>query len=146
MIYQFGKFEVDTQNYQLRNDGVTVELEPKVFDLLNYLIANRGNLVTRDELFENIWSGQIVSDTSLSNQIRAARKAIGDDGKSQSFIKTVHGRGYQFIAEIDEIETQVNAIQQGHLQVSSEKHSDGRPSIAILPVYKPELRSRVRIH
>ena len=133
MIYQFGKFEIDTQNYQLRNDGTTVELEPKVFDLLKYLIINREKLVTRDELFENIWSGQIVSDTSLSNQIKAARKAIGDDGKSQSIIKTVHGRGYQFIAVTDEIEMQNNSVQQGHRQVASQKNADSRPSIAVLP-------------
>ena len=133
MIYQFGKFEIDTRNYQLRHDGTTVELEPKVFDLLNYLVANREKLVTRDELFENIWSGQIVSDTSLSNQIKAARKAIGDDGKNQSIIKTAHGRGYQFIAETSEIEIQDNSVQQGHRQVASQKHSDSRPSIAVLP-------------
>ena len=133
MVYQFGKFEFDTGNYQLRNEGTTVELEPKVFDLLNYLIVNREKLVTRNELFENIWSGQIVSDTSLSNQIKAARKAIGDDGKSQSIIRTVHGRGYQFIAEIDEMQLQENAVQQSHRQISSQKHSDSRPSIAVLP-------------
>jgi TolB-like protein/tetratricopeptide (TPR) repeat protein len=133
MIYQFGKYEIDTRNYQLRNDGIMVELEPKVFDLLKYLVAHREKLVTRDELFENIWSGQIVSDTSLSNQIKAARKAIGDDGKSQSIIKTVHGRGYQFIAATDEIEIQDNSAQQGHRQVASQKHSDSRPSIAVLP-------------
>ena len=133
MIYQFGKFAIDTRNYQLLNDGTEVELEPKVFDLLNYLIVNREKLVTRDELFENLWSGQIVSDTSLSNQIKVARRAIGDDGKSQSIIKTVHGRGYQFIAETDEIETQENAARQSHRQVAREKHSDSRPSIAVLP-------------
>jgi TolB-like protein len=133
MIYQFGKFEIDTRNYQLRNDGTVVELEPKVFDLLNYLIVNREKLVSRDELFENIWSGQVVSDTSLSNQIKAARKAIGDDGKSQSIIKTVHGRGYQFIAETEELGIQDSAVQQGHRQIASQKHSDSRPSIAVLP-------------
>ena len=67
MHYQFGEFEVDTQNYQLRSNGITVELEPKVFDLLSYLIVNREKLATRDELFENLWPGQTVSDTSLSN-------------------------------------------------------------------------------
>jgi adenylate cyclase len=133
MIYQFGKFEIDTRNYQLRNDGATVDLEPKVFDLLNYLIVNREKLVSREELFENLWPGQIVSDTSLSNQIKAARKAIGDDGKSQSSIKTVHGRGYQFIAETDEIDLQADTVKQSHRRLASQKHADNRPSIAVLP-------------
>ena len=133
MHYQFGEFEIDTQNYQLRNNGITVELEPKVFDLLSYLIVNREKLVTRDELFENLWPGQTVSDTSLSNQVKAARKAIGDDGKKQSFIKTAHGRGYQFIARVDEIEPPANTVRHSHRQIASEKNNDSRPSIAVLP-------------
>ncbi len=85
MNYRFDEFEIeiDTQNYRLSKNGTTIEVEPKVFDLLIYLVVNRDKLVTRDELFENIWSGQIVSDTSLSNQIKAARKAIGDTGQKQ---------------------------------------------------------------
>ena len=133
MNYQFGKFEVDTLNYQLRNDGEAVDLEPKVFDLLTYLIANREKLVTREELFKNLWSGQIVSDTSLSNQIKAARRAIGDDGKSQSLIKTVHGRGYQFIAQVQEREAESEVEKKGHLQTARDRHADTRPSIAVLP-------------
>ncbi len=83
MNYRFEEFEIDTQNYRLSKNGIMIEVEPKVFDLLSYLVVNRDKLVTRDELFENIWSGQIVSDTSLSNQIKAARKAIGDTGQKQ---------------------------------------------------------------
>ena len=105
MVYRFDEFEIDTQNYQLRRNGTTVKVEPKVFDLLSYLVANRDKLVSRDELFENIWSGQVVSDTSLSNQIKEARRAIGDNGQLQSSIKTIHGRGYQFIAATEAIET-----------------------------------------
>ena len=98
MIYRFDEFEIDTRNFQLRKNGAAVEVEPKAFNLLCYLVVNRDRLVTRDELFENIWAGQVVSDTSLSNQIKAARKAIGDNGQKQLLVKTIHGRGYQFIA------------------------------------------------
>ena len=133
MIYQFGKFEVDTLNYQLRNAGSTVDLEPKVFDLLAYLISSRDKLVTREELFRNLWPGQVVSDTSLSNQIKAARRAIGDDGKRQRLIKTVHGRGYQFIAATHEQPAAGEAEIKGHLQIARERHADTRPSIAVLP-------------
>ena len=133
MIYQFGNFELDTRSYQLRNDGSNIELEPKVFDLLSYLIMNREKLVTRDELFEKLWSGQVVSETSLSNQIKAARKAIGDDGKNQSIIKTAHGKGYQFIAGVDEMESQASPAWKNHRQIALEKAGDSRPSIAVLP-------------
>ena len=133
MIYQFGKFEVDTLNYQLRSDKTVVDLEPKVFDLLAFLIANREQLVTRNELFKSLWPGQIVSDTSLSNQIKAARRAIGDDGKNQRCIKTVHGRGYQFVAETREREPANTSGGKGHLQLSRDKYADSRPSIAVLP-------------
>ena len=57
--------------------------------------------MTRRELFDNVWSGRVVSDTSLSNHIKSARKVLGDDGKTQKVIKTIHGRGYQFIAEFE---------------------------------------------
>ena len=112
MNYRFDDFEIDTLNYRLSRKGTTLDVEPKVFDLLSYLVANRDRLVTRDELFENIWSGQVVSDTSLSNQIKAARKAIGDSGEQQSHIKTARGRGYQFVARVieqDDVKTETAA-------------------------------------
>jgi adenylate cyclase len=130
MIYRFDEFEIDTQNYQLRRNGAVVEVEPKVFDLLSYLVANRHKLVSRDELFENIWSGQVVSDTSLSNQIKAARKAVGDSGQTQSRIKTVHGRGYQFITPTVEL-----VSQGGDPEIPGVAVLDlpEKPSIAVLP-------------
>ena len=133
MIYRFDKFEVDTQNYQLRKDGVAIEIEPKVFDLLEYLIAKRDKLVTRNELFENLWAGQIVSDSSLGNQIKAVRSAIGDNGKKQSIIKTLHGRGYQFIATIDEQSISDQAGVKPQSSVVNKENPDNRPSIAVLP-------------
>ena len=103
MIYRFTDFELNTQSFQLVSGGSPVVIEPQVLDLLKYLIANRERLVSRDELFDKIWSGRVVSDTSLSNHIKSARKAIGDDGKNQRLIKTIHGRGYQFVAATDEV-------------------------------------------
>ncbi len=77
MIYQFGTFSLDTQNFQLSSNGDEVPLEPQVFDLLGYLLVNRERLVTREELFNSIWKGRVVSDTSLSNHVKSARKAMG---------------------------------------------------------------------
>lgn len=133
MIYQFDKFVIDTCNFQLRKDDVPIDLEPKVYDLLVYLIANREKLVTRDELFDNLWAGHVVSDNSLSNQIKAARRAIDDDGKRQSRIKTIRCRGYQFIADISEQQPPDYSTGPGHLQIAREVKADSRPSVAVLP-------------
>jgi DNA-binding winged helix-turn-helix (wHTH) protein len=76
MIYHFGTFSLDTQNFQLSSNGDEIPLEPQVFDLLGYLLVNRDRLVTREELFNSIWKGRVVSDTSLSNHVKSARKAI----------------------------------------------------------------------
>jgi DNA-binding winged helix-turn-helix (wHTH) protein len=86
VIYRFNDYELDTQRYQLCRSGKPVNIEPQVFDLLIYLVANRKKLVSRDELFDSIWSGKIVTDTSLSNHIKSARKAIGDNGRDQNSI------------------------------------------------------------
>jgi len=135
MIYRFDEFEIDTQNYQLCRQGQTVEIEPKVFDLLCYLVKNRNMLVTRDKLFENLWPGRVVSDTSLSNQINAARKAVGDNGQKQMVIKTVHGRGYQFVASTDEIGGEnaelSNKVAPGSGQTALQLPD--KPSIVVLP-------------
>lgn len=140
MIYQFDQFELDTKIYRLRNDGTIVDVEPKVFELLSYLIANRDRLVTRDELFENLWPGQIVSETSLSNQIKAVRKAIGDDGKSQSFIKTVHGRGYQFVYPANEknstdnryVKPETRYAQNGNVSIAYQAFGEGLTDLIVI--------------
>ena len=100
MIYRFEDFQLDTSNYELTRSGEKLSLEPKVYDLLSYLVSSQKKLVTKEELFEHLWPGQIVTEASLSNQIKEARKALGDSGKLQTFIKTVHGRGFQFLAPV----------------------------------------------
>ncbi|GAC16505.1 winged helix-turn-helix domain-containing protein [Aliiglaciecola lipolytica] len=107
MIYKIDKFEVDTEQFRITNSGNAVSIEPKVFDLIVYLIKHRQNLISRDELFAQIWSGREVSDTTLSNHIKSARKVFGDNGELQNVIKTVRGRGYQFVAPVEEYDAVV---------------------------------------
>lgn len=102
MIYKINKFEVDTDLFSITESGVAVAVEPKVFDLIVYLIEHREHLVSRDELFATIWSAREVSDTTLSNHIKSARKILGDNGELQCVIKTIRGRGYQFVAQVEE--------------------------------------------
>jgi TolB-like protein len=113
MKYQFDEFELDTANYSVTKLQEPVSLEPQVFDLLKYLVANSQRVLSRDELFEQVWPGKIISDTTLSGHIKSVRKALGDSGERQAFVKTIHGRGYQFIGNVFEAENgQVLALEE----------------------------------
>jgi len=101
MIHGFGDCTFDTDRGELHRDGVLVPVEPQVFQLLAYLIANPDRIVSKDELNEAIWNGRIVSESALSSRIKSARRAIGDDGKSQTLIRTVHGKGFRFVGGDD---------------------------------------------
>ena len=101
MIYKFGNYELDTEIHELRRGGEAHPVEPRVFALLRFLIKNRERLVTKGEIFEHVWEGRIVSDSALSSQIKALRRAIGDDGKTQSLLRTVHGKGFRFVGTIE---------------------------------------------
>jgi DNA-binding winged helix-turn-helix (wHTH) protein/tetratricopeptide (TPR) repeat protein len=100
--YFVGDFVIDTACYSVSQGGVPVPVEPKVFDLLVYLIRNRDRLLTREELFAEVWEGRPVSDATLSNHVKSARRVLGDSGELQRTIQTVRGRGYQFVAEVRE--------------------------------------------
>jgi DNA-binding winged helix-turn-helix (wHTH) protein len=102
MIYRFGDYELDTQLFELRSAGTPLQLEPKVFDLLAHLICYRDRVVTKQELLTHLWPQQFVSDSALSYCIMAARKAVGDSGRGQRVIKTLHERGYRFVATVEE--------------------------------------------
>jgi DNA-binding winged helix-turn-helix (wHTH) protein/TolB-like protein/Tfp pilus assembly protein PilF len=101
--YQVGDYLIDTGRYRISSGDTAVPVEPKVFDLLVYLIRNRDRVLTREELFEAIWEGREISDATLSNHVRSARKVLGDNGELQQTIQTTRGRGYQFIAPVREI-------------------------------------------
>jgi len=100
-VIRFGDFELDTALFELRQSGERIPLEPQVFDLLVFLARNSHRTVTREEIYAEIWGDRIVSDTALSSQIKAARRAVGDDGASQHTISTLHGRGFRFVAPIE---------------------------------------------
>jgi TolB-like protein/DNA-binding winged helix-turn-helix (wHTH) protein/Tfp pilus assembly protein PilF len=102
MLYRFVNCELDARLYQLRRDGTPVAIEPRVFDVLVYLLHQRERIVSKDELFDKLWPGQVVTETALTRCIVAARKAVGDDGTKQEVIETQHGRGYRFVASVTE--------------------------------------------
>lgn len=102
MIFRFDDCELDLEARELRRDGNEVRVEPQVFDLLVYLVSNRGRLVTHEELIEAVWQ-RLVSDSAIAARISAARKAVGDSGKAQRIIKTVSRKGFKFLAEVSNL-------------------------------------------
>ena len=103
MKYQVAEYTIDTTLYRITAGGSAVPAEPKVFDLLVYLIRHRDRVLSREELFKEVWDGREVSDATLSNHVKSARKILGDSGELQKTILTIRGRGYQFIAPVQEI-------------------------------------------
>lgn len=96
-VWKFDDFILDTARYELRRGTEVIRMEPQVFDVLTRLVANHHRCVTKVELFESVWGGQFVTEAALSSRIMAARRALGDDGEVQRYIRTVRGRGYQFV-------------------------------------------------
>ncbi len=102
MRYRFGGVELDTDTYELRSGGRLVDVEPQAFEILVHLLAHRGRVVTKEELLDTVWGGRNVSESALTTRIGQARQAVGDDGQAQRVIRTVHGRGYRFVAPAEE--------------------------------------------
>ena len=78
MKYQVAEYTIDTTLYRITAGGSAVPVEPKVFDLLVYLIRHRDRVLSREELFKEVWDGREVSDATLSNHVKSARKILGD--------------------------------------------------------------------
>lgn len=100
-IWRFEGFELDPATRELRHGGAPVALQPRVFDLLAYLIENRERAVDKDEIQDAVWTGMVVTETALTRAIMKARRAVGDSAERQAVIKTVHGHGYRFVAELE---------------------------------------------
>ncbi|MFT5115233.1 MAG: TolB-like protein/Tfp pilus assembly protein PilF [Parasphingorhabdus sp.] len=133
MIYQFCGFTVDTDRFVLNCGESSVSIEPLAFNLLIYLIEARQRVVSRDELFEELWRGKVVSDAALAARLKDARKAIGDSGSRQEIIKTVHGRGYQFVATLSNEEVPKTSGIATSVEQLIDLSIPGDPSIAVLP-------------
>ena len=125
MQFRFGDYVLDLARRELRCSGEAITLEPQVFDLLVYLIRNRDHVVTKDDLLDSVWGGRIVSESTLTSRINAARKAVGDSGDAQRLIRTSPRKGFRFVGEVADAAPEPRPALP--LQVLD------RPSIAVLP-------------
>ena len=130
MLFLFKNYALDSERRDLRADGAAVSIEPQVFDLLVYLIENRDRVVSKDDLIASVWGGRIVSESTLASRINAVRKAIGDSGEKQNFVRTFSKKGFRFIAPVEVRNKDVNAPPEQHPLVLSLPE---KPSIAVLP-------------
>jgi DNA-binding winged helix-turn-helix (wHTH) protein/predicted ATPase len=101
-VFRFGDCELDEPRRELRRNGELQRLEPQVFDVLVHLVRHRDRVVAKTELLDEIWGSRFVGESALVSRIRSARQAIGDNGREQTVIRTVHGRGYRFVAAVDQ--------------------------------------------
>jgi DNA-binding winged helix-turn-helix (wHTH) protein len=102
VLFRFGDHVLDTDRREFRRGTELIALEPQVFDLLVFLMRNRDRVVSKDELIHSIWDGRIVSDSTLTTRLNAARRAVNDSGAEQRVIRTVQRKGVRFVGEVRE--------------------------------------------
>ena len=140
-IYCFENCELDAARFELRVNGERRHVEPQVLSLLILLVECGDRMISKDQMIEKIWDGRIVSESAVAARVKAARKAIGDDGTRQRLIRTIHGRGFRFVGQISI--KQSEPARTGSIPSVPECEPDaalphdasrgGRPSIAVLP-------------
>jgi TolB-like protein/cytochrome c-type biogenesis protein CcmH/NrfG len=140
MILSFGDYDIDVERRELSCAKTPVHVEPQVFDLLVYLVRNRDRVVSKDDLIASVWGGRIVSDSTLTSRINAARNAVGDSGEDKKLIRTIARKGLRFVGAV---RVQPNGDDPAH---GTDPPSDeiqeqsrmalplpDRPAIAVLP-------------
>jgi TolB-like protein len=140
MQFFFTDHVLDKDRRELHRGDGPIALEPQVFDLLVYLLEGRDRVVTKDELIDSIWGGRIVSESTLTSRINAARKAVDDSGRDQKLIRTIARKGFRFVAEVrcqqtgaDVSESATHSADRADHVARSALPPLDRPAIAVLP-------------
>ena len=140
MQFCFADHTLDTERRELYRGSEPIAVEPQVFDLLIYLLENRHRVVSKDDLIASVWGGRIVSDSTLTSRINAARKAVGDSGEDQKLIRTIARKGLRFVGEVRTQPTGTEPADasglppdQPHERSRPALPLPDRPAIAVLP-------------
>ncbi|QLC25225.1 tetratricopeptide repeat protein [Parasphingopyxis algicola] len=133
--YKFDEFELDTERFELRRNGERIFVQPQPMALLILLIENRHRLLDKDEIIESLWAGRVMSESALSSQIKALRKLLGDDGRRQRFIRTIYGKGFRFVGDVQTQKPSVliRTPEDSETIPVQQDIIGERPSIAVLP-------------
>ena len=138
MKFIFVNHVLDTDRRELSCGGEGVPVEPQVFDLLLYLLENRHRVVSKDDVFEHVWEGRIVSESTLTSRINAVRNAVGDTGKEQRLVRTIARKGFRFVGEVcvrDELSVDEIPVQRPGDEAEQPEPALSaldRPAIAVL--------------
>ena len=122
MPFAFEDFVLNSDRRELRRNAEPIAIEPQVFDLIAFLVANHHRVVSRDEALAAVWHGRIVSESTIATRINAARRALGDSGEAQRLIRTIHGRGFRFVG---------NPVRKAASQNTQSVREE--PTVALLP-------------
>ncbi|MGB6444677.1 MAG: winged helix-turn-helix domain-containing protein [Xanthobacteraceae bacterium] len=136
MVLLFSDHRLDTDRRELCRGLETIAVEPQVFDLLVHLIESRDRVVSKDDLIAAVWGGRIVSDSTLTSRINAARKAVGDSGGEQKLIRTIARKGFRFVGEVHVVgaaAAHARAADQGAEPARPTLPLPDRAAIAVLP-------------
>ena len=140
MTLSFGEYEIDFERRELRRAKTPVHVEPQVFDLLVYLVQNRDRVVSKEDLIASVWGGRIVSDSTLTSRINAARNAVGDSGKDMKLIRTIARKGLRFVGTVrvqpngdEPAQATAPPPDQIREQTRPALPLPDRPAIAVLP-------------
>ncbi|HEX2891412.1 MAG TPA: winged helix-turn-helix domain-containing protein [Vineibacter terrae] len=139
MRYAFEDYVLDPKRRELTRGVDAVPVSPQVFDLLLYLVQNREHVVSKDELLNVVWDGRIVSESTLTSHINAARKAVGDSGRSQRLIRTIARKGFRFVGDVKEGRPSVGVTTARAAGVRAAEYPPlapalvDKPSLAVLP-------------
>jgi DNA-binding winged helix-turn-helix (wHTH) protein/tetratricopeptide (TPR) repeat protein len=141
MVIAFGPFELDLVACELRREGCGVAMQPRVFDVLRYLVEHRDRIVSKQELLEGLWDGQQLNAAAVPWSVSHARKALGQSGSEQSIIKTFSKRGYRFVADVRQVATSIatgatpfvgRAGQLDQLTVALDDAARGRGGVVLV--------------
>lgn len=139
MRFMFGDYVLDPERRELTRGSEAIAIGPQVFDLLLYLVQNREHVVSKNTLLDMVWSGRVISESTLSSHINATRKAISDSGGEQRLIRTIARKGFRFVGDVREIQSgdspaSVNTEPDGSSKTPPEARTLlYQPSIAALP-------------
>jgi adenylate cyclase len=135
MQFRFADYMLDTKRRELRRGSESIALEPQVFDLLVHLVQNRERVVSKDDLIASVWSGRIVSNSTLTSRVNAVRKAVADNGEEQRLIRTIARKGFRFVGDVSEQSENGERASAGTdgIQPRSTLPLPDRPAIAVMP-------------
>src|SRR4029079_1780956 len=133
LIYQFADYSLDVERQELRRGAELVQGEPQVLDLLQYVLRNRDRVASKDDLIAHVWKGRIVSESTLTSRIAAARQAIGDNGDAQRLIRTIARKGVRFVGDVREIQDKASAGVHGGGVTEPVQPLSERTSLAVFP-------------